>query len=101
MNGANGVHKRGAQTVLKAGKEAGKKYGRTAAGDLKTDYTRWRLRDDRGVQTWHYLESEEEVKAWPQSTADKWYLGLDTVSYASHMLQQLQASIHAHIIVHC
>ena len=48
-------------------------------GDEKTDYTRWRLRDDRGCQTWHYLQSDEEIKAWPQSTADKYFLGLDTV----------------------
>lgn len=44
----------------------------------KTNYTRWRLRDERGCQTWHYLDSDEEVKAWPQSTADKYFLGLDT-----------------------
>jgi lanosterol synthase len=49
------------------------------AGDQKTDYSRWRLLDDRGRQTWHYLKSDEEVKKWPQSTADKWFLGLDTV----------------------
>jgi lanosterol synthase len=48
-------------------------------GDEKTDYTRWRLKDDRGCQTWHYLTSDEEVKAWPQSTADKYFLGLNTV----------------------
>jgi lanosterol synthase len=50
------------------------------AGDAKTDYSRWRLHDDRGCQIWHYLETEEEVEAWPQSTADKYFLGLDTVS---------------------
>lgn len=44
-----------------------------------TDRTRWRLLDERGRQTWHYLRTDEEVKAWPQSTADKWFLGLDTV----------------------
>lgn len=48
-------------------------------GDEKTDYTRWRLKDDRGCQTWHYLQSDEEMKSWPQSTADKYFLGLDTV----------------------
>lgn len=45
----------------------------------KTDYARWRLLDERGRQTWHYLESEEEVEAWPQTTADKYHLGLSTV----------------------
>lgn len=51
----------------------------TGAEVAGTDHTRWRMKDDRGTQTWHYLESDEEVKAWPQSTADKWYLGMDTV----------------------
>lgn len=48
----------------------------------KTDYTRWRLLDENGRQTWHYLESDEEVAKWPQSTADKYFLGLDTVRYS-------------------
>lgn len=48
-----------------------------------TDYSRWRMKDDRGTQTWHYLESEEEVEKWPQSVADKWYLGLETARYPS------------------
>lgn len=48
--------------------------------DARTDPMRWRMKDVRGVQTWHYLQTEEELKAWPQSTADKWYLGLETVS---------------------
>jgi len=44
-----------------------------------TDYSRWRLLDERGRQTWHYLEDDEDVKEWPQSTADKYFLGLPTV----------------------
>lgn len=48
----------------------------------KTDYTRWRLLDDNGRQTWHYLESDEEVAKWPQTTADKYFLGLPTVRYS-------------------
>jgi len=48
-------------------------------GDEKTDYSRWRLKDDRGCQTWHYLKNDEEVKAWPQTKADKYFLGLETV----------------------
>jgi lanosterol synthase len=51
----------------------------TKAGREKTDHTRWRLRDVRGCQTWHYLETDEEVKAWPQSKADKYFLNLGTV----------------------
>jgi len=49
------------------------------AEDTQTDLTRWRLRNDRGVQTWHYLESEQ-LKTWPMSVADKYFLGFDTVS---------------------
>jgi lanosterol synthase len=51
-------------------------------GDKKTDYARWRLLDERGRQTWHYLRTDEEVKNWPQSVADKWFLGLPTVRMA-------------------
>jgi len=50
-----------------------------SGGDEKTDYTRWRLLDERGRQTWHYLETDEQVKNWPQSAADKYHLGLSTV----------------------
>ncbi|EGC47128.1 oxidosqualene:lanosterol cyclase [Histoplasma capsulatum var. duboisii H88] len=51
---------------------------RTLDTDEKTDYSRWRLRDDRGRQTWHYLKTDEELKAWPQTVADKYFLGLPT-----------------------
>ena len=47
--------------------------------DRKTDYSRWRLVDDRGRLTWEYLDSTERAKQWPQTTADKYHLGLDTV----------------------
>lgn len=47
--------------------------------DRSTDHRRWRLLDDRGRQTWHYLETEEEVEKWPQSTADRYFLGLPLV----------------------
>lgn len=45
----------------------------------RTDYTRWRMLDEKGRQTWHYLEDDEDAKEWPQTTADKWYLGLPVV----------------------
>jgi lanosterol synthase len=45
----------------------------------KTDLNRWRLKDDRGTQTWHYLQSDKELKEWPITTADKFHMGLDTV----------------------
>ncbi|KAI1263532.1 terpenoid cyclases/protein prenyltransferase alpha-alpha toroid [Xylariaceae sp. FL1019] len=43
----------------------------------RTEPSRWRMLDENGRLTWHYLESDGEVKGWPQSAADKWYLGLD------------------------
>ncbi|KAF2754907.1 lanosterol synthase [Pseudovirgaria hyperparasitica] len=46
--------------------------------DSRTDHTRWRLKDDRGAQTWHYLDSDDELEKWPQSIADKYHLGLPT-----------------------
>ena len=51
----------------------------TAAVDAKTDLNRWRLLDEAGRQTWHYLESEDEIKEWPQSIADRHHLGLPLV----------------------
>lgn len=56
--------------------------------DPKTDHARWRLRNDDGRQTWHYLDSDEELKSWPMSAADKYYLGMDTVSGNYRYLQQ-------------
>lgn len=49
-----------------------------------TDRTRWRLLDERGRQTWHYLEGDEELEEWPQSIADKYFLGLPTVGFQVH-----------------
>ena len=47
--------------------------------DKKTDLERWRLLDERGRQTWHYLRSDEELEDWPQSIADRHHLGLPLV----------------------
>ena len=47
--------------------------------DKETDLHRWRLRNVQGTQTWHYLKTDEEVKAWPQTLADRHYLGLPLV----------------------
>jgi hypothetical protein len=41
----------------------------------KTDYTKWRLLDEAGRQTWHYL-TDEQAKEWPQSFADKYFLNM-------------------------
>ncbi|KAL4925989.1 terpene cyclase/mutase family protein [Aspergillus undulatus] len=40
------------------------------------DRTRWRMKNDNGRHTWHYLEDDETAHNWPQSLADKYYLGL-------------------------
>lgn len=53
--------------------------------DARTDYTRWRLLDERGRQTWHYLSDDEEAEEWPQTIADKWFLGLPTVRHPSNL----------------
>lgn len=71
---ANGASKRGASTRTVVGTT------RTKEGDLKTDYTRWRLDNDRGCHIWQYIESDEELEKRPQHTAEKYFLGLDTVS---------------------
>jgi hypothetical protein len=49
--------------------------------ELKTDHMRWRMKNVDGRQTWHYLESDEQLEAWPMTSADKYYLGQDTVRY--------------------
>ena len=53
--------------------------GADPVADEKTDIQRWRLLDERGRQTWHYLDSTERAKEWPQTTADRYFLGLDLV----------------------
>jgi hypothetical protein len=75
---ANGSTKRGANSKPA---NAQVPMQSTKVGHEKTDYTRWRLKDDRGCQTWHYLKTDEDIKAWPQSKADEYFLGLDTVSH--------------------
>lgn len=51
-----------------------------------TDLRRWRLLDERGRQTWHYLEKDEDLARWPQSTADKYFLELPLVRQCSSPL---------------
>lgn len=90
MKQANGIdHGNGHANGNKAATTKGSSM-RTEDWEAGTDHTRWRMKDDRGTQTWHYLESDEEVKAWPQSRADKWYLGMETVCPSNHV--QLDAS---------
>lgn len=72
-------------SVRKRGEAPSKANGAIKSGsavqDETTDLSRWRLKDDRGCQTWHYLQTDDELKKWPITTADKYFLGLDTVSF--------------------
>lgn len=80
MAQANGTHKlkgKRADGAVKSGPK-----------DEKTDYTKWRLQDDRGCQVWQYLESDEEAQKWPQSRAEKYFLGLDTVGLPTPTLHR-------------
>ena len=45
----------------------------------KTDRSRWRLLDEAGRQTWHYMKNDEETRRWPQTIPDKYHLGIPTV----------------------
>jgi lanosterol synthase len=47
--------------------------------DQKTERSRWRLLDEEGRHTWHYLKTDKEMEEWPQTTADKFHMGLPTV----------------------
>ncbi|RDA95893.1 hypothetical protein CP533_5221 [Ophiocordyceps camponoti-saundersi (nom. inval.)] len=44
--------------------------------EAKTDRTRWRLKDDDSCHTWHYLSDDQAAKDWPQSDAERYFLGL-------------------------
>ncbi|KAF1812174.1 oxidosqualene:lanosterol cyclase [Eremomyces bilateralis CBS 781.70] len=76
---ANGSAKKATGTQLGESEKTGN--GRAIPTDPqadKTDYSRWRMLDDGGRQTWQYLRTDEEVAKWPQTAADKYFLGLDT-----------------------
>lgn len=57
----------------------GSKLSGRPLAESQTDRTRWRIRDDESNHTWHYLEDDEAAKEWPQSTAEKYFLGLPLV----------------------
>lgn len=56
--------------------------------DEETDLGRWRLLDERGRQTWHYMSTDEAAAAWPQTVADKHHLGLPLVKPPRHEFDQ-------------
>lgn len=76
----NGFTKQGNVAYISQNRPEGKG-NKPLSTDSKTDQTLWRLKDDHGRQTWHYL-TPEEAKEWPQSFADKYFLNLPLVSYA-------------------
>jgi len=51
----------------------------THGEDERTDLERWRLLDERGRQTWHYMSSDKQAEEWPQTLADRHHLGLPLV----------------------
>ena len=66
-----------------------------------TDYTRWRLQvSDGGRHVWVYLKTDDEMKAWPQSTVDKYWLGLDTVRVL-HCRATLWSDFTDRVYQHC
>jgi hypothetical protein len=46
-----------------------------------TDPERWRLELDHGAHSWRYLSERDLKRAAPQSTAEKYFLGLPIVSF--------------------
>jgi lanosterol synthase len=58
----------------------------------KTDPARWRMKNEDGRHTWHYLADDKAAREWPQNYADKWYLGLPLASSMVLPPQSLVAS---------
>lgn len=85
-NGHGNGHSKGNDTSKKRHSSANGVNGRDEEHDSKrqkvaepVDRTRWRMKSDDGRHTWHYLDDKEAVEHWPQSYADKWFLGLPLV----------------------
>jgi len=77
------------QTVPKAADESPNDHTNgflVGATNDRTDYSRWRLLDESGRHTWHYLKTDKEIEEWPQSVADKYHLGLPTVGLLASRL---------------
>jgi hypothetical protein len=71
-SGTNGVkYQKSSNGAVATGVEQPFRIGRT-------DYSLWRLVVKHGRQVWRYL-TPEEAKEWPQTTPDKYHLGLETV----------------------
>ncbi len=66
-----------------------KESGNTAKLAESTDLGRWRLLDERGRQTWHYMSADKETQSWPQTIADRYHLGLPLVSCRTNYMSSL------------
>lgn len=73
------VQTRSAQISLPNGTNDNLEFTLPGATTEETDLSRWRLLDESGRHTWHYLKTEKQLKEWPQNAADKYHLGLPTV----------------------
>ena len=51
-----------------------------SSGLARTDPKRWRLRSIAGAHRWQYVEPEEADEV-PQSCAEKYFLGVSSVSF--------------------
>ena len=58
--------------------------------DRETDLERWRLLDENGRHTWHYLKSDEEVEKWPQTIYDRHLNRSRNAELSSTALPRLQ-----------
>jgi hypothetical protein len=57
------------------------------------DLLNWRLKvDELGRQTWHYLETESERLAWPQTFIDRYWLQLGEVAIFDFFITRIQPS---------
>lgn len=66
-----------------------------------TDLSRWRLRVEEGAQTWHYLETDEECREWPQTFWDKYHLGLPTVIYLANLFECVYTCLTSYLDIEC
>lgn len=56
----------------------------TRAGYPPTDHSRWRLKVKDGRQTWHYLRTDAELAAWPQTNVERYWLGMPLTDIPHH-----------------
>ena len=85
MNGHGGYRLRGKASVRAEGLQD--------ESELRTDHNRWRLSDERGRQRWFYLKTKKEAEEWPQTTADRFHLGMPLVCKTESTLKQAHPAL--------